>query len=137
MLIALVVIVLSGLANSAEPASPRYCGEFNGSRVYLDWFTPEGTGDYSLAYTATYPKPSGKAQSSIIFMILDLQTGIYFEKNGFDCSQPNGRGTCSHFEFNPNSETLERQMADKATWDKINNKNIGGLIARCLARRHK
>ena len=133
LLILLPMCSATGRAGAAE----IYCGRLSGNRIYLDHGYDKLSGDASLWYTITYKQPRGQIRSSRIKMILDTREGRYFDVNGFDCTEPEGRGSCSHFEFIPSGEFFERHMADRTSWDKISENNLGGLILRCLTTQQK
>ncbi len=154
----LILTATPGMADGFESVRQADCGRLNEDTISLisvekinagpsddyDCREPTGgpcsAGDWVVWYMATYKKPltegNDEFRSSRIHTILDVRRGVYFETDGLDCTEPNGEGSCHHFEFEP-GRAFRPHMNDRGSWDRIAQTNIGGVISRCLKKQGK
>lgn len=132
LLTCLFMASTSAFAERLEPIRRVHCGRQNQDDIFVENATAQPDSEYLVWYTRTYKYPSGRFRSSRIEIRLDFRQGVYFETHGFDCTEPVGEGSCSHFEFIPSGKAFQEHMDDRTTWDRIRDNNIGGLLAQCL-----
>jgi hypothetical protein len=136
----IIVAASSVLADGLDAARQVNCGRLNEDSIYITNTQVVTNGDVNMSYKRNYKQPpdaSRRFRSSKIYMILDPSRAVYFETGGFDCTQADGNGSCSHFEFIAGGGECQRHMNDRLSWDKVANENIGGFISRCLMQPHK
>lgn len=126
----ITLVTTSVPADGSEIERGLDCGNLNdGSHISVTLANKADT-DYLVGATITYKKPWGQYRSERIQVMLDFRRGVYFEMGGFDCTEPNGKGRCLHFETIPTH--FQEHLNDRGSWDKIMESNIGGAISRCL-----